>query len=307
MQYLSHSIRTVCIYTILLGIASTAWGFQLQFKGNPGAQANLTYSLQATVESIHTADIRHRGNATDYFFTLGPGLHAPAGDSQRIARHDTSAAEILYTIVDSSGSAFTSTQGASGSFAASNGWQEVSIDYTVVLEPGQFPEAGSYEDEVELLLYDANGPSGAPTVSKQPLRLRITMDQVVDMQIFASGESYGFGSPDYTLSYDILLPGESRSAELGVLANVSYSVELQSEHGGVLLSADSSDTINYQLQFDGNPVDLAGGGTVTAVSGQPPTSPAGTQFPIAVEILPYSELPLAGLYQDTISITVQAE
>lgn len=289
---------------ILLTAPSAVWGFTLRFKGNPTKPINETYNLQSTVQVTQTATVRHRGDATDYFVTFDGGQNGEADLTGRYAAHETSASPLNYQILDAQGAEFSNTEGFSGSFPASSQWQEITFEYTIRFLPGQFPESGRFEDEVNLQIYSANSTTGSPA-EESAMSIRVQMDEVIDMQIVSSGAGYGGGSPEYELSYGRLLPETTREADLSVLANTSYNVILQSREGGSLREVSSGDAVPYLLRFSGSTVDLSTGGSVTAAAGQSPTSPNGRDYPIQIEILPYDALPAAGQYEDVITVEIQ--
>ncbi|GAB6090516.1 hypothetical protein [Spirochaeta dissipatitropha] len=297
-------LRNATVILLMLLSTGAVWPFTLQFQGNPGQPINETYSLTGIVEVSRTARIRHRGAAVEYFFTLNAGQNAGGSHHNRNAVHEDSGSPLYYEALDANGELITDSNGIAGFFDQSNRWQTIDVIYTIRFNPGQFPEAGRFEDTIQLQLYSGDS-ANAPLIDSHDLRIRITMDEVIDMEILESGAPYSSGSSNYELNYDELLPGFQRSADLGVLANTSFNVTLQSQYGGVLIDQVSGDSVPYQFSFDGTVLQLTAGGNISAAAGEPPTGANGRRFPMDIEILPYNELPAAGTYQDLISITIE--
>ncbi|AFG36416.1 hypothetical protein [Spirochaeta africana] len=298
---LSNRTLAGVLTVALLLTAVSLPGQTLEFRGNPGRPVTGNYSVSAPVEITRTVTIRHRQAATDYTLTVSPG------SSIRSAQHQQGSASLEYQILDAAtGQPLSDSYRINGSFPASgNQWQVREYDLVFRLLPGQLPMAGRYEDSPVLELYIGTQDTGQ-LADDSIINLRIDMDEVIDMQITPAGSGYGSGSTFYELNFENLLPHTAQQVDLGVLANTPYNVLVQSQNAANLRESISGDTVAYRFRFDGSPVDLASGTPVTAAASLAPTGSNGRTHTLQLEILPYTELPAAGTYQDEINITIEA-
>lgn len=277
---------------------------QLVFQGNPGKPVNLTYSLTAVVESQTLADIRHRGPGTDWFMTLDSGLHSGGNPLGRKAASPTGKM-LDYRILRGDGTVFTPVQGVAGTFPTKTGggWNNAGANFTIQLVPDQFPEAGTYTDSIQVLLYQGTDSTGILKDSAT-MTLTVTMAQVVDMRITPPGQGYSAGTVNFTLDHSTLIGGEVRQADLLVRTNVPFSVEVASQNGGSLRNTVTGFLVPYLFKFQGGILTFSGTAPVAAVSAQPPSGPVGSVFSLETVTDAQGALPDSGSYQDILTFTV---
>lgn len=299
-------LKALLVSCLILGAqASLGAQLRLEFQGQAGGNLALTYDVNANVESPRTARLRHQGPAVNYFFTVDAGQNG-GGNALARAALGPNGALLFYQVLSPGGQILTPTQGLGGSFPArANGFNQLTLNYTLVLLAGQFPPAGTYTDQISVELYEGTDASGILRETAV-LNLSITMPQVLDLRLGSAGVSFGSGTQNLELSYGSLEPGLLRQAELLVRANVVFAVEFTSQNGGSLINSLTGVSLPYLLRLAGQTLSFAGTAPLRVLSTQSPTGLTGRAFALETETLNPGLLPDSGTYTDQISITILA-
>lgn len=158
----------------------------------------------------------------------------------------------------------------------------------------QWVPAGTYERRMRLSLQDDWGR----TLSELPLTLTQTVQPRVSLRWANSGGA------QVSLDFGTLSRGQLRTAELSVQRNTLYSLHINSQNAGVLRNARyPEDTVPYRLEIDGRPVNPHHS---TMVPEQARVSGSTAWHSLRVEILDVQRV-RAGIYQDYLSLTIQAQ
>ena len=281
---------------------------QLGFQG-----ASPKVTLGDVLEAEATFTVRHKGQATDFFITFGPGA---AGTFD--PREMTDGTNVLqYVVWDNASSqnllkdlsvSVTNDNVLVGSFPAQTGgggWQRQDLTVTVRVSGG-FYRAGNYTDAVAMTLY-----SGTLAANTQEDTSTLDVDAKIqaksEVSIVAPGGLFDVNATDYTMDFGLFSSGQSREADLIARSNVPYSLSLTSQNGGVFTYTAGGDTstVPYSLFFDGTEVSLPAGTAVTVVPSAAETTIDGTRYPLEVVI---GSLGVAteGQYDDVITVDIAA-
>ncbi len=308
MKVQMKKLSRVSLVLLLLGVCSmqTLYAQDFQFRARGDKNQRLTYVLGQTVEATVSIRLRHRGPAVDYFVTANAGQHA-GGDVQNRRAVSTEGNVLRYQVYDGSGNILSTTNGITGSFPQSTGggWQETTIEIPLQLLPSEFPPAGEYTDTFALELYIGDSATGTPEETEE-INVTVTMPEIVDLQVGPPGASYGSFGRTYSISIDPALPGMGDGADLLVLANTGFALEVSSDNGGVLRIGGLEDTLPYRFRFNGSWITIGGTGSFRITGTEPPTGIGGRSYSFFAEIEYYDTLPAAGNYTDVLNFTVVA-
>lgn len=307
-QTTSHvRLRTACLIIVLCSFVVQGLAAQrFQFRAGGDKNLQLEYVYGSVVEGVITLTLRHRGPATNYFITATAGQNA-GGDVQNRRAVSTAGEFMLYQVYDGNGNVLTGTTGISGFFPeySAGGWQDRQVQVPLRVLGSQFPFAGLYTDTFDLELYAGTSAAGDPAET-QDIRLRVTMPEIVDLQVGPPGSSYGMFGRSYSIDLDPALPGVGDGAELLVLANTSFALDLSSDNGGVLRMAGFEDTLPYRLRVGSTWLSISGTDPVRVTGAEPPTGVGGRSYALFTEIDTYDTLPAAGIYTDVLNVTIVA-
>ncbi|TVR85347.1 MAG: hypothetical protein EA428_15930 [Spirochaetaceae bacterium] len=293
---------------LLIGLCSMQVLYAQEFKFQTRSDKNqrLTYVLGQTVEETISIWLRHKGPAVDYFVTANAGQHA-GGNVQSRQALSTAGDGLQYQVYDGNGNILSATNGITGSFGANNQgrWQETTIEISLRILASAFPPAGDYTDTFDLELYIGSSATGNP-VETADINLTVRMPEIVDLQVGPPGASYGSFGRAYNISIDPALPGVGDGAELLVLANTGFALEVSSDNGGFLTIGGLEDTVPYRFRFNGSWITIGGTGSFRITGVEQPTGVSGRSYPFYAEIDTYDDLPAAGTYSDVLNFTIVA-
>lgn len=161
-------------------------------------------------------------------------------------------------------------------------------------------EAGQYQGDLRLLIQSADGEPAPP-----PVPLRVILQSVPRAQVNIAGASgaFGSGSSVEVIDFGLAATGAARRAFLQVRANTRSTVSIRSEHHGVMRHLEMDETgsvVAYQLELDGEPVDLT---RVWTRSVDPPRTLAGVDFPLDFTLGTISGQ-MSGRYEDLVTIDI---
>lgn len=271
----------------------------------------ITYNPDVGLQVSGAIEVRHRGDATDFFVTIGPGRSGTF--ASRLLSTGTD--DLTYQIYDDSVARnvikdLTATPGSGEvlwGFANQNDGlfpRIVTVAYFLEIPAGQLLASGTYTDSVTISVY--SGTLASP-VLEDSATLTVTgpVANNINLSLVDAGGDpplFGNAPTDRIMDFGELVPGAQGAMDLLVEANCAFTIALQSTNDGFLAHTDPADTslIPYQLEFNTTPVDFSPGGSIIVG-----TSP-GYRYPIVVTI---GDLGLAtsGTYEDVITITVTAQ
>jgi len=293
---------------LLLAVSSvhSLYAQEFKFQARGDKNQRLSYVLGQTVEGTISMWLRHKGPAVDYFVTANAGQHA-GGNVQNRRALSTVGNGLLYQVYDGNGNILSATNGISGSFPQSTrgGWQETTIEVPLRLLPSEFPPAGEYTDTFALELYIGSSATGTPEETEE-INLTVIMPEIVELQVGPPGASYGGFGQSYSIYIDPALPGVGDGADLLVLANTGFALEVSSDNGGVLRTGGLEDTLPYRFRFGGSWITIGGTGSLRVTGAEPPTGIGGRSYSFFAEIEFYDTLPAAGAYSDVLNFTIVA-
>jgi hypothetical protein len=176
---------------------------------------------------------------------------------------------------------------------------EYKLTFLAAVPRGQTALPGMYHDKIEASLHDANDHSKRYALDRASLYLSCKVRSIVNVSIAGAGLHTA-------LDFGELQTGDRRAVMLQIQANQRYSLQIQSEHGGVLALSPPLPgedwSVDYSLLIDNKPVNLR---SRAAVYFHAPAIIDNVQHKLSVSIGDVSRK-RAGLYRDVISITITA-
>ncbi|HDQ14683.1 MAG TPA: hypothetical protein ENN41_07710 [Sediminispirochaeta sp.] len=316
---MKKKIETLALSLILIGLAAGPKVDAIAFRGQKPMLNNAPYDLSLGITEELSVTLTHKGPATDYFITFGPGSSGDAAARQML---NDLGEVIQYNVYDNEIAGNILKDGPdpenvlSGSFPAvtQGGPVTETKTFSIIVPPEQFPPAGTYTDTVTLSLYEGSfdNPIG-PTGSTVEMSLRVVMEEIIELSLVPPGGVFdsNFQSPQ-TLDFGYIYPDQTYTRSIDVLAraNTPYDLSISSSNSGVMTHVDQNDpsTIPYQLSSNGTPVDLSTGDQLIAGAAGP-SGWTGDRYSLIFETMDYAgaaELPSEGDYQDTLTITITA-
>ena len=177
--------------------------------------------------------------------------------------------------------------------------------YAVLTPPTSFKPIGTYTDTFVINLYRFFfgfyflADSGSMTFT-------YTIPAMVSLSIVPPGQPHDPNSTGLLLDFGVLNENESKNFDTLVLSNTDYEIKVSSQNGGKLQHQSVSQKINYEFTFNGTPFNLTPpGAATTVVTGVGPTPPNGDRYSGNVQIGSLTNK-VAGTYEDTVTITVEA-
>jgi hypothetical protein len=250
------------------------------------------YSPDSEISFTRTITVRHRGPAASYFITVSAGQSGiftsrnAMGDAESLqyqVYNNLSDRNILKDLSVSPSIQET----LAGSFAASvSVWKTQILSFTVCLLPGQLPAPGIYADNLILLLYEGTPDKHKKSADNTSLAISVTMNPVMDISLSEAGTLFNLAGASLALGFGVLEAGGNRSANLIVRANVTFTITVSSQYGGVLKTIDPLDSsqVPYAFTVDSLTVPLPAGTPQRILTSAPATSFSGISYQISVTI-----------------------
>ncbi|MFO7850301.1 MAG: spore coat protein U domain-containing protein [Spirochaetia bacterium] len=260
--------------------------------------------------------VRSKAEAVSYFITFSGGQAGDTGgrylsdgtNTLYYGIYDGASSRTLLKDIDDNPNA---NEVLSGSLEnAGNGWAETQETFALILEYDQFPPAGQYTDDFTITLYrgDVEDISSAEYVEETQVSIRIKVQSALDIALVPSGSPFDETDTSLTLDFGVLSAGSERSGDIMVRSNDTYSLSLNSTHGGVMENFDENDpsTVPYTLFVEGSPLSLSAGTETTVAAYDGPTSVTGKRYGLKIRIEDFG-MATEGKYEDTLSVTVTAQ
>jgi len=300
------------VWILGIGVVGGLLGQQFQLQNVPNKVSG-TYTLDSELVIQATFTVRHRGAASSYFVTFSAGQ---SGSFDPRFAATTGGATLSYQLYDSSIarnilkdlSATPAPQEVlSGSFPDDSGWSSQDLSFVVVVPPGQFPQAGMYQDTITLTLYSGTLDSYAQK-AQRTFRVSVTMPSITELSLVPPGAPFNASSTSSTLNFGILETGKTQVIDVLVRSNQLYSLSLVSQFGNALRIIDPTDTseVPLQITINGNPVTLTPNVSYLVVTSASPTPYAGTRYALSFTIQD-ADFPTSGDYSCVLTFTLQAQ
>lgn len=273
--------------------------------------ANQIFTESTTTIPITVA---HEGDAASWFVTVSRG-NSSSFDPRELERRylfffTLSLDYNIFTpddaIARDTSGPLTTANVIHGSFSASPSVQTDSGQFTVRIPAEQFVRQGTYNDEVDVSLYQGlvTNAEAAVRVERRTVQISSVTSSVAQVGLVESGGSTSNVDRNFTMDFGPLNSGAIRTADLLFRANSGYALEAESANQGELLNVNRPGgyTIPYEFRYDGTTYDLSSPRTVD-VSFFSGTGISYVRRPISVEIGQFSNVP-SGLYEDVITFTI---
>ncbi len=176
------------------------------------------------------------------------------------------------------------------------------IEFQILIERGQSAAPGVYTDEARLELYalDESGHLGAAPLQTAVLHIDYDVARVLSVNI------KGADASQTTMRFGKLATGAVRTVEIQARSNLSYQLDVASDHGGALVLTPGVPGQNWSIPYTatlgGHALDLAAG---ASVRDQQPTRPeADASFPLTVTIGDTTQK-RAGRYEDVLTVEIK--
>ena len=273
---------------------------------------NTTYDRSETI-ILEDFTVLNLADSTEVYFVTFSGGQSGSTSSRYLTDgsnqisygiyDDTVGSTILRDIEDEPASNEV-LSGTVGSYATEG------HSYAVIVDPDQFPPAGSYTDTFTIGLYTGTVgdlPS-AQEEDTQSVNLTVTVEPVLDVALVDTGQPFNEEDTSLSINFGTLYYGDSRGGDIVVRANTIYSLSLNSFNGGIMVNdiVDDDSTVPYTLQIDGASLTLPAGTETLVTSGAGPTSVTGQRYSFNVSIGDFG-MATEGDYHDEITVTVTAQ
>lgn len=172
------------------------------------------------------------------------------------------------------------------------------VAFNALISPGARVDAGTYEDQIRLSLFDVNGePIDGPEI----VRLAAEIRPRAQVNIAGAAGPYGALGSLARIDLGELTTGETKRVFVQVRANTDVDVTVSSENRSVMknLSYPNAEGIRYALRFDGEQI----GPRRTFAVRSPRSRLAGDSYPLDVRV-GRVEGKIAGTYEDIVRVSV---
>jgi spore coat protein U-like protein len=269
------------------------------------ANISSTYTFQ--IETVATSQLVVTGGWQNY----GVGFSAGGSGNYNNRTLTGPAGRLLqYQFLDSraNGMVIKDLNGApdkSGLLTGTTVFNQQTKTFDLLVYQGQLVPPGQYNDMVTVTVYTYDG--SAPGITDQkPMQVSVSVSPFVSLSVVNTGGSFDPGSDNLILDFGVLSAGVSRSLDVLVLANIDYTVTVDSANNGVmtLIPAGDGSYVPYTMAVDGTPQSLSSG-TAQVLSGTGPTPLSGYRHTFDFEIGDPLDA-TSGTYEDNLTITVTA-
>lgn len=161
---------------------------------------------------------------------------------------------------------------------------------------------------VSLDLYEGTVTGTKTLLNSVPITFRTQVISSVNVAVTGSGGAFAIGSTNYTVPFGTVTSGAVRNFDMVVRSTDGYRLAMQSANAQKLKHATSSVTtrVPYTVKVSSVAKDLSGGGAVNVANYNGATLSAGVNVPVQVTIGTLTGNEVAGVYSDTLTVTVSA-
>jgi len=169
-----------------------------------------------------------------------------------------------------------------------------------------YPPRGTYTDNLQVVIWTINQP-GFVFDRITNLAVTIVVPSRLDISLVDEGAPFDVNSTSRIFNFGNLAQNQQRSGDLRVLSNTPYQLRISSQNGG-LLRQGQNHSVAYSLSINNSPINLSSStnSPVNFASGTGTSGNSGDRFNVVVRITENTSSKIAGLYEDTISITAIA-
>lgn len=165
--------------------------------------------------------------------------------------------------------------------------------------------AGTYSDSFIINAYE--GPDAAslaaPPAASAQVNVSIAVSKMVALSLVDTGGVFQDSATTKSVDFGTLVTGAVSRFDLRLRTNAGYSITFASANNGRMKHLTKNSYVPYSIYLNNAVVDTSGA-TPVAGSGQSPL--AGLGFPVKIVVGTMGNLPIAGKYQDTVTITATA-
>lgn len=192
---------------------------------------------------------------------------------------------------------------------------EKELDYSMpyyVSLPGifeqNFPKNDNYTDSVQANLYSYNTTSGEQVFQESKvLAMTYIVPRKMAVSLVNEGALFDASATKKVLNFGNLAQPTELGADIIIQSNTPYDVTLSSMNNG-LLKHTQGETISYALKVNTLVIDLSTSSSIPVKVGDGlETTTSGNRYNVKVSITGYKANKLAGLYQDSITVSVIAK
>jgi hypothetical protein len=299
--------RGAVALAIALLAAEGAWALSFRYSSKVPA---LVYSPDSVVKGTGTIRVSNGGYAGPFAIvltqlSLSPSPASPA-EGLRYGLYQP-AASPTYAL-SLTGSPSSSQELLLGSFAASQAGKNTStnVSFAALVSPLSLPPPGTYTASLRAYLYASGFPLSGASVASLLITLSVTVGSHFDLSIAPVGDPFSLAATSSALAFGTLVPGDSRSVDVLVRSNVSYSLGLASAHGGALANAYDGSLVPYALSSNGGALSLSPALPAPLAAGARASYSLAARYALEVRISPFPGLPTEGDYFDTLTLTLSA-
>jgi hypothetical protein len=301
-------IPAVCAAAVALALLPAAGSAQA-IRKLPNI-TGLVYSPDSVVKGTGSITIRSGGYIGPFcvvftLLSLTPAVSAPA-ENLSFGLYKTAASPSYALAMD--GNPTSADEVLSGDFPLGSAKAAtVVLSMAALVSPLRLPPPNSYTAQVQASLYASAYPPSGTAIDTSTFTVKTSVASHYDLSLVPSGSGFSLSSTSQGLSFGALVPGDSRGADIVVRTNVAYTLSITSANGGALSNAaDPASQVGYTLRANGNAVALAAGLPSPIVAGSPATYSGYSRYALVFTILDFPDLPSAGNYSDTLTLTLTA-
>lgn len=165
---------------------------------------------------------------------------------------------------------------------------------------------GVYTDVVPFHVYSVSNSGDVTFRTSRYMTLSIQIPRYTELSLVPTQAPHDPSSTVYTMDFGQLSSQSELSADLIIVGNVGFSVMMSSQNGSRLVNQNSH--VSYQLKIaDQSYRSLSPAGSLHQVAMRTSgTSPQGQRYPLRVRLGQVANDLAKGVYQDQVTITVQA-
>lgn len=166
---------------------------------------------------------------------------------------------------------------------------------------------GIFTDNVQVTFYGQHFISGQVLDGVQTFTVSIIVPTKISVSVVDEGAAHDASSTTKVINFGYLSINQEKAADIRVVSNTPYRIQMSSLNNGNLKHSASSNQIGYEMKINNNVVPLGSsmGAPVTVASGNK-TNSAGDKFSARMKIKTDVANKAAGTYEDVITITAIA-
>ena len=175
------------------------------------------------------------------------------------------------------------------------------IPFTAATTP--LVAAGTYTDSFIINAYEGTDPAAFadPPAASTTVNVNITVPKMIWLALVDTGGVFQDSATTKSIEFGTLTPGKVSRFDMRVRTNAGYQVNISSLNNGNMKHVTGTSLVPYTMTVNGASTDLTGATPVLNSGGQ--TTLSGLGYPVRIVIGATGNMPLAGEYRDTVTIT----